>query len=1100
MTDRFEIIPLRELLQIILHQLERKNSLFGIPSSLFFKPDDKDTFRIRRFGQLLETPIGVAAGPHTQLAQNLVAAWLTGARYMELKTIQTLDELEVSKPCIDMQDEGYNCEWSQELKIKQSFEQYLDAWILIHILRDKLGHAGHEPGVIFNMSVGYDYVGIMQENVQWFFRKMADASQELNQKLKEIRDIYPRAMTLHISPQISDNITLSTMHGCPPDEIEKIGEYLLREKKLHTIIKLNPTLLGKEKLHAILKNSGFETMVPDLAFEHDLKYPEAVGLITRLKKLAEEEEEKLSFGLKLTNTLESRNHKEVFPPNEEMMYLSGRALHPISVNLASLLQNEFNGLLDISFSGGADAFNTPDLIAGGLSPVTVCSDILKPGGYGRLHQYVDELQKAFAETEATDTNDFIAKKSGLDTTGLTGQRLHSLSNYAGKTLNDKRYKKTNLRTPDIKTSRPLGYFDCIHAPCVDTCPTNQDIPDYMYHTAHGDFEKAFEVIMKTNPFPNTTGMVCDHLCQSKCTRINYDSPVLIREIKRFVAEEALKNQYKIKQPIALNRKRIAIVGAGPSGLSCAYFLAQAGFEVNIYEAKPRPGGMVSGAIPSFRLTDEAVDVDIHRIEALGVKMHFDTKVDKVAFDRLCEGNDVVYLAAGAQKSRPLLIEGSDAGGVLDPLDFLFRVKKGEPVEIGRNVAIIGGGNTAMDAARTAYRLVGDNGKVTVLYRRSMQQMPADIGEISAVIEEGVVILELVSPVKINRQNGKVASLICVKMKLGEKDESGRARPVEISGSEFELAFDTIIPAIGQDLMLDFTDAKQLKTKTDSYETGLENVFIGGDALRGASTAINAIGDGRKAANEIITKAKLQLLSGGKPERKQLPMAAHMFDRAQKTRTVFPKETSPDDRKNFRLVTSSLSREEAQKEASRCLLCDEVCNICTTVCPNLAFHSFDTFPRQWSPQKISAANGTYELADEQPFRLEQSHQILHIADWCNECGNCYTFCPSAGKPYQDKPHLYLKPESFVANRDGYFFDKEKLQLCAYEQGEQITLHEEEDGYIFQNKAFQIQLDKKNFRVTAVEIREKANFVVSLTKAAQMCIILEGAQSFFGVDSL
>ncbi len=1097
MTDRFEIIPLRELLQIILRQLENNNGLFGIPSKLFFKPDDKDTFRVSRFGQLLETPIGVAAGPHTQLAQNLMAAWLTGARYMELKTIQTLDELKVSKPCIDMQDEGYNCEWSQELKIKQSFEQYLDAWILIHILHDKLGYGGRVPGVIFNMSVGYDFAGIMQENVQWFFRKMADASQELNQKLKEIRDIYPHVTTLNINPCISDNITLSTMHGCPPEEIEKIGEYLLRKQKLHTIIKLNPTLLGKEKLQAILKNSGFETRVPDLAFEHDLKYQEAVGLITRLKKLAEEQ--KLSFGLKLTNTLESRNHKEVFSPNEELMYLSGRALHPISVNLASRLQNEFNGLLDISFSGGADAFNTPDLIAAGLSPVTVCSDILKPGGYGRLHQYVEKLRKAFAETGATDTNDFIAKKSDSNTAGLAGQRLHNLNNYAGEILIDDRYKRTSLRSLSIKTARPLGYFDCIYAPCVDTCPTNQDIPDYMYHTAHGDFESAFDVIMKTNPFPNTTGMVCDHLCQLKCTRINYDSPVLIREIKRFVAEEAVKSRYDINHPMAINRKRAAIVGAGPSGLSCAYFLAQAGFEVNIFEAKPRPGGMVSGAIPSFRLTDEAVDVDIQRIELLGVKIHFDKKVDKVAFDRLREENDVIYLAAGAQKSRPLLIDGSDADGVLDPLDFLFRVKEKEPVSIGKNVAVIGGGNTAMDAARTANRLVGDNGKVTVLYRRSMQQMPADMGEISAVVEEGVEIRELISPVKINVRNGKVVSLICVKMKLGEKDQSGRRRPLEVSGSGFEMAFDTIIPAIGQDLVLNFADANQLKTKPDSYETGIENVFIGGDALRGASTAINAIGDGRKAANEIIAKTKLPPLSNLLPERKPLSVAEHTVNRAQKTHTVSPKETSPENRKNFQLVTSTLTRDEAQKEASRCLLCDEVCNICTTVCPNLAFHSYETVPNSYRIQKIVANNGKAEISEDGEFVIEQKLQILHIADWCNECGNCSTFCPSAGKPYQDKPHLYLKRKSFEANRDGYFYEKEKAKLLAYEQDELVTLQKGEHSFVFGNQTFQVQLDKKSFRVTAVEIREKANFAVSLAKAAEMCVILKGIQSFFGVET-
>jgi len=217
MTDRFEIIPFKELAEIVLGQLTRKETIFNIPKELFFQPMPFDPFRIRRFGKLLETPLGVAAGPHTQMAQNIVAAWLTGARYIELKTVQTLDELEVSKPCIDMQDEGYNCGGSQELKIHQSFEQYLNAWILIHILKHELGHDETEPGVIFNMSVGYDYEGIMKENVQWFFNKMQDASEELAQKINEIKEIYPAITDIKISPVLSDNITLSTMHGCPPD-------------------------------------------------------------------------------------------------------------------------------------------------------------------------------------------------------------------------------------------------------------------------------------------------------------------------------------------------------------------------------------------------------------------------------------------------------------------------------------------------------------------------------------------------------------------------------------------------------------------------------------------------------------------------------------------------------------------------------------------------------------------------------------------------------------------------------------------------------------------------------------------------------------------
>ena len=1086
MTDKFEIIPLKELTTIILKQLRQNSRLFNIPKELFFTPKLGDPFRSRRFGQLLETPIGVAAGPHTQLAQNIVAAWLTGARFIELKTVQTLDELEVSKPCIDMQDEGYNCEWSQELKIHQSFEQYLNAWILIHILKHELGHDSQEPGVIFNMSVGYDFEGIMKDNVQWFFNKMNDASEELAAKIDEIKSIYPAVTELNISPKLSDNITLSTMHGCPPDEIEKIGHYLINEKGLHTTIKLNPTLLGKQNLHSILLNSGFSTIVPDIAFEHDLKFNDAVVIINNLQQSAKDKN--LFFGLKLTNTLESKNNKEIFSASEDMMYMSGRALHPISVNLAAKLQNHFNGTLDISFSGGADTFNVTELLACELSPITVCSDILKPGGYGRLHQYTEELHKAFKSVNAKNLDDFIEKN-----------RVNGISNinrYAEKTLSDKRYKKETFQTPSIKTSRPLGNFDCIHAPCVDTCPTNQDIPDYMYHTANGDFKKAFDVIMRTNPFPNTTGMVCDHLCTTKCTRINYDSPLLIREIKRFVAEQAVEQGFEVAVNKTAGNGKVAIIGAGPSGLSCAWFMANAGFEVAIYEAKARPGGMVSGAIPSFRLTNEAVDIDINRIEALGVKVHFNTPVDKSQFEQLRRENTFVYIAAGAQKSRKLSIEGCDAKGVLDPLNFLFRVKEGNSVELGKRVAIIGGGNTAMDAARTAFRIVGDDGKVTVLYRRRIQEMPADQGEIAAVMEEGMEIVELVSPVKINSVDGKVQSITCLKMKPGEKDESGRSRPMPIAGSEFEMAFDTVIPAIGQDLSLDIANPKQLKVKQNSYETQIENVFIGGDALRGASTAINAIGDGRKAANEMIAMAKTSPGNSEKPKRKEISITEHTIKRAIRVKPVQITETDINHRKNFNQVTESLTKEEAVKEASRCLLCDEVCNVCTTVCPNLAFHSYETTPRSYPVSKIVVNNGIAKEIETDELIIEQKQQILHLADWCNECGNCATFCPTAGKPYVDKPHLYFTRKSFETNRDGYYLNKETHSLESNKNQHISQFTEESSHYLYKTEGLDVWFDKESFAVSQIIVKENSNFEDSLKEAAEMRVLIDGAKSFFG----
>ena len=1093
MTDRFEIIPLKQLTEIVLNQLNRKETVFNIPKALFFNPRTAHPFRGRRFGHLLETPLGVAAGPHTQMAQNIIAAWLTGARFIELKTVQTLDELEVSKPCIDMQDEGYNCEWSQELKIHHSFDQYLNAWILIHILKHELGHDETEPGVIFNMSVGYDYEGIMKDNVQWFFNKMGNASGELALKINEIKEIYPAITQIKISPILSDNITLSTMHGCPPDEIEKIGQYLIEEKGLHTTIKLNPTLLGKEKLHDILAGSGFNTIVPDIAFEHDLTFPDAVNIITNLKKSAEKKG--VFFGLKLTNTLESLNNKDVFPSTEEMMYMSGRALHPVSVNLAAKIQNHFNGDLNISFSGGADAFNTPELIACGLSPVTVCSDLLKPGGYGRLNQYVGELQKAFETTGAVSLDDFIIKKSTSQNTGLNVLLLNNLNRYAQSTLKNSKYKKTTLHTPDIKTARPLGTFDCVHAPCVDTCPTNQDIPDYMYHTAHGDFQKAFEVIMRTNPFPNTTGMICDHQCTTKCTRINYDSPLLIREIKRFVAEYAVEKGYNYLPALNKTNRKTAIIGAGPSGLSCARFMAQAGFEVTIYEAKSRPGGMVAGAIPSFRLTDEAVDIDIRRIESLGVKVCFNTPVDKEKFEQLRQENTFVYVAAGAQRSRKLSIDGCHAEGVLDPLDFLFGVKKNRLTNPGKRVAVIGGGNTAMDAARTAFRLTGDTGKVTVLYRRRLHEMPADQDEIKAVLEEGVEIIELVSPVKINVVNGRVHSLTCIKMKPGKKDESGRARPEPVTGSEFEMEFDTIIPAIGQDLAIEFTDPALLKTKAGSYETRLQNVFTGGDALRGASTAINAIGDGRKAAVEMIAKATGSIPVMEKPERTPVSLKDHTVKRAFKIQPVTINETPLNNRKNFNRVTASLTKEEAVKEASRCLLCDEVCNVCTTVCPNTAFHSYQTNPKNYPLWRIEVRNGKATVSKKEDFAIEQKQQILHLADWCNMCGNCATFCPTAGKPYLDKPHLYFTRQSFNTNKDGYFLIKQEKTLETNKQGKFGSLTEKTTHYLYRTDEMELEIDKNSFEITNLLIKEKSNFDIFLKDMIEMIVILEGAKSFF-----
>ena len=1075
-TDKFYPTPLKQLLKMILLQ-EKNGEILNIPKELFFKPEKNDFFKTSKFGQQLDTPVGLAAGPHTQLSQNLIGAWLVGARYLELKTIQTLDELEVSKPCIDMQDEGYNCEWSQELKINQSFNEYLNAWIIIHILADKFGYEHH--GTIFNMSVGYNMEGILKENVQWFFNKMNNCEIELNEKIKEISEIYPRIKDLKISSQISDNITLSTMHGCPPDEIEKIGMYLINERKLNTLIKLNPTLLGVQ-LREILRNNGFATNVPDLAFEHDLKYNDALNLIKNLQTAANKQN--VFFGLKLTNTLESKNNKDIFKPENEMMYMSGKALHQISVNVARKLQNEFDGELKLSFSAGADAFNISNLIACGFDTVTVCTDILKPGGYGRLAQYFEEMKKNAEIVNAKNIDEFISKSSNSCVINHQYAALENLNRYADEVLEKEEYKKKGFVEPSIKTSRKLKEFDCISAPCVDTCPTNQAIPDYMYYTAKGEYNKAFETILQTNSFPIVTGMVCDHTCQLKCTRINYDNSLLIREIKRFVTENTdEKTQRTYEKLKVANIQKVSIIGAGPAGISAAYYLAYYGFEVTVYESKSKPGGMVSGAIPSFRLTNEDILKDIAKAEKLGAKILYDEKIDSERFAEICKKSKYVFIAVGAQLSSKMKIENIDAEGVIEPLEFLFRVRDNKPAGIGKNVAVIGGGNTAMDAARTAYRLVGTEGKVTVVYRRTIKEMPADLGEIKAVLAEGIEIYELTAPEKIITEHGKVVGLQCSKMELGEKDAKGRRVPVKVEGSEFEMKFDTIIPAIGQDLNIDFIDNELLKSEK-LYHTQIENIFIGGDAMRGAATAIKAIADGRKVAELIVKKENRNFEPTFKEADKKISVNDLKLKKAKREFGVKVNETKLDNRQNFNMVTSTLTEEEAKNESARCLHCDKFCNICVTVCPNMANYGYETELKKYEIQTIALEDKDLEVWTSDILKINQKYQIINIADWCNECGNCNTFCPTDSAPYIVKPKLHLTKDSFENHIIGYFFQDNKTLLYKAD-GEISSFKENNAAFLFNNNDIEATLDKITLEIIDCELKNDIK-LTTLDKLPEM----------------
>ena len=774
MSGKFYPLKIEKLFKMIFFELNKKESVLGIDKSLFFSPTENNKkISMVRYGERMDTPLGVAAGPQTQMAQNIITAWLTGSRYIELKTVQTLDELEISKPCIDVEDEGFNCEWSQELTLEQSFREYLKAFILIHILQDYFQHPrSNSLGTIFNMSVGYDFQGIQKANVQKFFRNMKDAKKEKDVYLKRLLPFYPRLKDIHIPDLVSNNITLSTMHGCPSGEIEKIGRYLIDDLGLHTTIKLNPTLNGKDEVRQILnRDLGYHNIVvPDLAFEHDLKFHEAKTIIKNLKQVAADKG--VDFSIKLTNTLECENNKEYFDAQSaKHMYMSGRALHVLAINLACKLQDEFKGTLDLSFCAGVDALNVADVLSLNIKPVTICTDLLKPGGYGKTYQYIENINQRMKDLCANNLEELVLKTACEN--DLKKAALINLFKYKDQLRNNKRYAKSSFPYKNIKSNRPLTMVDCIQAPCAETCKANQNVPEYMRKTVSGEFDKGLLEIMKTNPLPNITGLACDHKCEDRCTRINYDNPLHIREIKRFLASNAtiqtvLNGQKKLK--------KIAIIGGGPCGLSAAHYLSKVGFRVEIFESREIVGGMVTNILPNFRTIKDLVNFDIDKIKELGVMVHTGTSIDNdSALNEIITDFNYVIFSIGSPEAKSLGVENEDVEGVINFLDFLEQVKKEKINKLPKKVAVIGGGNSAIDAVRTAKRLMSKDDTLFLIYRRTFKDMPADREEIKELLDEKITVMELTNPKKIiiNNTTKKIEGLTCVKTEITGVDSLGR---------------------------------------------------------------------------------------------------------------------------------------------------------------------------------------------------------------------------------------------------------------------------------------------------------------------------------------
>lgn len=1107
MSDKMRVQPFDLLLRRILTEYEHGGSIFGIHRSLFYTPRAGSPYaQASFFDQYLATPIGPSAGPHTQLSQNIISAWLCGGRFIELKTVQVMDELEIPRPCIDMEDEGYNVEWSQELKLEQSAQEYVNAWAAIHVLRRLLGWEDTPFGTIFDMSVGYNLEGIRSPSMTRFMDRLADASESIAEIQAVLKAQFPRFADLPIPSRLVRSVTLSTMHGCPPDEIERIARYLLEERGLHTVVKMNPTLLGKDRVLGILHDDlGFgEIHIPDSVFRKDLAYDRAVGLIRSLQTTAARRG--LTFGVKLSNTLAMHNHKSALPGEE--MYMSGRALYPVTMSLFSKLAHEFKGDLRVSYSAGADAFNIATILSCGALPVTACSDLLKPGGYARMGQWLEKIEEAMRSRGAASLDELSQKK------------LANVQVAVAEALANPRYKKHYARFGLPKVKSGLGLWDCVVAPCVEACAVEQDVPEYAWLIAQGQYDRALQVILARNPLPGVTGYVCTHLCQTKCTRNDYEESVAIRALKRIAAErgrvgltvgakhsqpEQPRSEALLEAEPVVTRgpernalpPRVAIIGSGPSGLSAAAFLALNGVQVTIFEARDVPGGMMR-VVPPFRLPWAIIQEDIDRITALGVEIKLSHPVRKPPEELLKDGFDAVYVASGLQRDAPLFIEGVNGQGVLPALSLLDRSRRGERVDLGRKAVIVGGGDTAMDATRTALRLTGN--AATIVYRRSRREMPAAEEELEGALEEGNLLEELASPARIILRDGHVAALECVRNRLGEPDADGRRAPLPILGSEFRIETDAVIVAVGQKPDLAFLEGSAISRHKGGGIVvdpatgcaGSDRIYAGGDVVVEPASIIEACADGRCAAEAICARLGIDFRQpASRPAvLSEADVLAMKRVRARKEAQYKPEIVPPAQRTDFALIESTLTEGAAQAEAFRCVQCTTFCDKCVEVCPNRANYTFQ-LPRgavRWTLPRLACQGGKLEVVGWEPFHIDQSRQILHVDDWCNECDDCQTFCVHHGKPYADKPRLFLEKDDFELESDNAFHIGGDT-IRRREDGRESQLTRRDRSLVYENAHVRLSLTAE-FEVKELALKEGFEGMLSLREAAEMAVVLSG----------
>lgn len=468
--------------------------------------------------------------------------------------------------------------------------------------------------------------------------------------------------------------------------------------------------------------------------------------------------------------------------------------------------------------------------------------------------------------------------------------------------------------------------DCV-APCQLACPANTDCQGYVGLIANGKFDEALRLIKNKISLPASIGRVCPHPCEKACRRGKVEEPINIAQLKAFAADLDLKGDAYVPEVAPETGKKVAIVGGGPAGLTAALYLREKGHEVTVFDMMEKMGGMLRYGIPQYRLPKEVLDSEIAIIEKTGVRLCNNVKLGRdITLDNLRNVNDAVILAPGAWKSSPMRVKGEDINGVYGGIDFLRSVIQGNPVPIGERVAVCGGGNTAMDACRTAVRLGAK--EVYVIYRRTKNEMPAEDIEIKESEEEGVIYKFLTNPVEIHEKDGRVCGMTLQLMELGEPDASGRRKPVAIEGKTEYIALDSVIMAIGQKLdptdftAVELTERGTIKADEDTFMTDLEGVFAIGDATnKGASIAVEAIGEADRCVKVVDAYLNGDELDFRTPYiSKRDDDRIDLSDREKQPRTVAEVLPAEKRRNNFDEVSLGLTAEEAQKEAQRCLEC------------------------------------------------------------------------------------------------------------------------------------------------------------------------------------